>query len=105
MVALSEHVLIGGVETPVEVTDRAHDALVGLGYREEDLVRRHAAGDWGNASENDWQLNQLALKNGDILVSSYRLSGNCVIWVVTPADRSKTIVLTPSESTRYLSLI
>jgi hypothetical protein len=104
MVALSERVVINGVETPVEVTERAREALVYVGYNEQELIERHAKCDWGEVSERDKELNRRAQIAGGTIVSSYRLAGDCVLWVVTSSDQSKTIVLTPSEATRYSSL-
>ena len=60
-------------------------------------VRRHAAGDWGDLCDEDRQLNEEAIENGERVLSSYRLSTNKRIWIITEADRSSTCVLLPSE--------
>lgn len=61
-----------------------------------DIISRHASGDWGDVDEEDSATNDRAIKNGDRLVSSYTISGEKV-WVITEADRSSTTVLLPSE--------
>lgn len=61
------------------------------------LLARHAVGDWGDVSKNDWQENEKSLSEGHILTSSYRLLGGVKLWIVTEADRSATTLLLPSE--------
>lgn len=61
------------------------------------LLRRHAAGDWGDMSEDDVQANNEALADGDgRLFSSYERDGH-KIWIITEADRACTTVLLPEE--------
>ena len=65
----------------------------------EDPLRylsRHASGDWGDLDECDRRENQLSLKHGWRLVSSYPV-GKRTIWVITEAERSVTTVLLPEE--------
>ena len=56
-------------------------------------VRRHAAGDWGTVNQLKWQENDLALRNGGGLFSTYEASCGHKFWVVTTKDRSITTVL------------
>ena len=62
------------------------------------LIERHAAGDWGEVPDADARENELSLREGLRIVSSYPVGddGNRV-WVITEADRSATTLLLPSE--------
>lgn len=61
-----------------------------------DIIRRHASGDWGTVSEEDWKLNDESLDNGGRLLSAYEVDGT-KIWIITEADRSATTILLPEE--------
>jgi len=61
------------------------------------LLKRHAAGDWGNVPSDDAKANQDALKFGRRLLSVYSIAGNEKIWIITEADRSVTTLLLPSD--------
>lgn len=66
----------------------------------EDVKRsigRHAAGDWGECCQEDWQENELALQGGLRLFSVYRDSADVKFWIITEADRSATTVLLPED--------
>lgn len=59
---------------------------------------RHSSGDWGEVSEEDRELNNQALIDGDRILSAYTLrDGETKIWVITEWDRSVTTILLPSE--------
>ena len=61
-------------------------------------LRRHLHGDWGDLCDDDWQLNDAALKSGeDRLFSSYQVTPNLKLWIITEWDRSVTTLLLPSE--------
>lgn len=60
-------------------------------------VGRHAKCDWGDVCEEDWKLNDQALKDGSRLFSVYKKEGLPDIWVITEWDRSVTTVLFPHE--------
>ncbi len=61
-------------------------------------LRRHLGGDWGDLSDDDRQLNDAALKSGeDRLFSSYQVTPNLKLWIITEWDRSVTTLLLPSE--------
>lgn len=62
-----------------------------------DLLRRHAAEDWGDLCIEDLQANSQAIRSGERLLSAYRLSPQERIWVITEADRSATTLLLPEE--------
>jgi hypothetical protein len=60
------------------------------------ILRRHAAGDWGEVDKEDAAANEHALKHGERLLSVYDVNGE-KLWVITEANRSATTVLTPGE--------
>ncbi|HRQ48799.1 MAG TPA: hypothetical protein PK725_17720 [Rhodocyclaceae bacterium] len=62
------------------------------------FLRRHLHGDWGDLSDDDRQLNDAALKSGeDRLFSSYQVTRDLKLWIITEWDRSVTTLLLPSE--------
>jgi hypothetical protein len=62
-----------------------------------DLLARHATGDWGELCAFDRRQNEIALREGLRVLSSYETTAGRV-WVITEADRSVTTVLLPEES-------
>lgn len=60
-------------------------------------LNRHEHGDWGDVCEEDRQTNDLAMKQGYRIVSSYTANDGTKFWVITEADRSTTTVLLPNE--------
>jgi hypothetical protein len=62
-----------------------------------DLLRRHQQGDWGNVPPEDAEENARSVVNGWRILSSYPVSENHRIWVITEADRSSTTLLLPDE--------
>jgi hypothetical protein len=60
-------------------------------------LARHAAGDWGDVGSEDWAENELSLREGFRLLSSYRDRNGTKFWIITEADRSATTFLLPSE--------
>ena len=63
----------------------------------ETALARHAAGDWGEVGPEDWQENELSLKEGFRLFSVYRDRNGVKFWIITEADRSATTVLLPED--------
>ena len=61
------------------------------------LLKRHVTGDWGDVCPDDATLNDLAVLEEGRLLSSYTLSSDVKVWVITEWDRSATNVLLPSE--------
>ncbi len=59
-------------------------------------LARHHSGDWGELDAHDRRENELSLKHGWRLFSSY-LVGDEKVWIITEADRSVTTILLPSE--------
>jgi hypothetical protein len=60
------------------------------------LLARHASGDWGELCAFDRRQNEIALRDGYRVLSSYPVGRECV-WVITEADRSVTTILLPEE--------
>jgi hypothetical protein len=60
-------------------------------------ISRHAAGDWGDVSEEGAKLNDQALKEGGQLFSVYESSNGIRFYIITEANRNTTTVLLPDE--------
>lgn len=73
----------------------AHDTL-NLKDAAHCLVR-HASGDFGIVSKEDWALNEEAMECGDRILSAYRDRNGVKFWIITEWDRSATTILLPSE--------
>ena len=58
---------------------------------------RHANGDWGDVCKEDWKSNDEALKNGERLLSEYKLPDDRRIWIITEWNRSATTLLFPED--------
>jgi hypothetical protein len=79
----------------------APQALAVLGELEvspSELLERHASGDWGAVSAEGAQENELSVREGFRIVSSYPVGEDAKkIWVITEWDRSSTCLLLPEE--------
>lgn len=62
-----------------------------------EFLSRHLRGDWGDLCQADKAENELSLKHGYRLMSSYRIDESQTLWVITEADRSATTILLPSD--------
>ena len=62
-----------------------------------EFLSRHLRGDWGDLCQEDKTENELSLKYGFRLMSSYQVNETEKLWVITEADRSTTTMLLPSE--------
>jgi hypothetical protein len=80
----------------VVATPGALKLLLETGGRPFDLLGRHASGDWGDLCAFDRRQNQIALRDGYRLLSSYETTAGRV-WIITEADRSITTILLPEE--------
>lgn len=65
------------------------------------LLKRHASGDWGSASEDDVGANQVGMEDGERILSTYKFPAG-TIWVMTEAvsdygRRPATIFLLPAD--------
>lgn len=81
----------------IRSTPGALSALEEAGQTPSEFLARHESGDWGDVCSEDWQENELSLREGFRLLSSYHLSTGVKIWVITEADRSATTMLLPEE--------
>ena len=81
----------------VLITPGAILALVEANQSALDLLERHAYGDWGELTGEDWQANEDALQEGTRLFSAYTLTTDRRLWIITEADRSVTTLLLPME--------
>lgn len=62
-----------------------------------EFLSRHLRGDWGDLCQEDKTENELGLKYGFRLLSSYPVTPTGKLWVITEADRSVTTLLLPEE--------
>ena len=61
-----------------------------------EYLARHATGDWGELCAFDRRQNQIALRDGHRVLSSYPI-GEERVWIITEADRSSTTILLPED--------
>jgi hypothetical protein len=60
------------------------------------LLARHVNCDWGDVCMEDAAENDLAVKDGNRLLSCYKFNAGRV-WIITEWDRSSTTFLQPEE--------
>lgn len=58
---------------------------------------RHLSCDWGDVCDRDRRANDTAVRNGYRLLSSYQVTPNLKLWIITEWDRSVTTLLLPEE--------
>ena len=80
----------------VVATPGALKLLLEAGGHPFDLLARHATGDWGELCAFDRRQNEIALREGLRVLSSYEVPAGRV-WIITEADRSITTILLPEE--------
>ena len=78
-------------------TPGALAALAKSGQTPLDFLSRHITGDWGDLEEEDRKENELSVKQGFRILSSYKTNAGQKVWVITEADRSVTTLLLPEE--------
>jgi hypothetical protein len=65
----------------------------------KDLVRRHVSGDW---DETHRAKNEEAVRDGGNILSAFFFNdskgGSVTVWVLTEANRGRTILMCPEES-------
>lgn len=71
-------------------------SIVRMGADTASLLCRHQCGDWGEVGLVDWHANEIALRDGERIVSVY-YAGDTKLWIITEADRSFTTLLLPEE--------
>ena len=86
----------------VVATPAALESLEAVSQSPQQILRRHAAGDWGDLSIDDKEANSKAITNGSRIFSAYTLSTEVKLWVITEAanesgKRASTCILLPDE--------
>jgi hypothetical protein len=81
----------------VVATPGALTALAKAGQTPQEFLDRHVRGEWGELDDGDRLENQLGLKRGFRLLSSYRTNAGDKVWIITESDRSATTLLLPDE--------
>lgn len=87
----SKRVSLGKVVATPNALERLADADI------QQALARHAAGDWGEVSDEDREENEFSLREGFRLMSVYRSAEGETFWIITEADRSSTTVLMPED--------
>ena len=82
----------------VVATPGALDLLAATTTDPAVLLSRHVTGDWGEVPPEDAKENELSVREGFRIVSSYPVGADGErLWIITEADRSSTCILLPSE--------
>ena len=82
----------------IVATPGALSLLVGTGVNPAELLERHRQRDWGDVPPADACENDLSVKMGFRILSSYRVgSQGTEVWIITEVDRSSTCLLLPQE--------
>lgn len=79
------------------ITAGAQDAIEQASKEPYEFLVRHMRGDWGDVDEHDRRENEFSVRNGFRILSSYQLTNDVKVWVITEADRSSTTILLPEE--------
>jgi hypothetical protein len=91
--ATRPHIRLG----QIVATPNALRALTESDETPEEFLARHQSGDWGEVSSEDWEENELSVREGFRVLSSYTLSTGKKLWIITEADRSATTLLLPED--------
>lgn len=78
-------------------TPGAQEAMEEADQEPRVFLDRHRDGDWGEVCRDDWEENELSLREGFRLLSVYRTGLGVKLYVITEADRSVTTMLLPEE--------
>jgi len=86
----------------IVATPGALAALTAAATAPSALLRRPAAGDWGDLDPHDRAANALALRDGSRLLSAYHIAAGVTVWIITEAAaehgyRPATTLLLPEE--------
>ena len=86
----------------VVATPGALEALAESGQTPAFFLDQHASGSWGVVDEEDWALNDEALKDGSRILSAYLTLRGKRLWIITEATndnghRESTTILRPDE--------
>lgn len=79
-------------------TPAALALLASFGVSSAELLMRHQSGDWGEVPPEDARENDLSVREGFRVISSYPMGEEGErVWIITEADRSSTCILLPAE--------
>ena len=83
-------------------TPGALEALESSGERLADFLCKHAAGYWGELSDEGAALNDEAVKDRSRIHSAYQTNTGTNLWIITDAEddtgnRQATTILLPTE--------
>lgn len=81
----------------IVTTAGVHDLLQQGRFDPAIYLHRHFNGDWGDLCDDDRRANDEALACGDRLFSSYEVTSDLKVWIITEWDRSVTTLLLPDE--------
>ena len=86
----------------VVATPGALEALAESGQTPAFFLEQHVSGNWGVVDEEDWRLNDEALKDGSRILSAYLTLRGKRLWIITEAaddngHRAVTTLLLPEE--------
>jgi hypothetical protein len=87
----------------VVATPGALEALAESGQTPAFFLDQHTSGNWGVVDEEDWRLNDEALKDGGRILSAYLTLKGRRLWIITEAadddngHRTATTLLLPEE--------
>lgn len=81
----------------IYLTAGANQALKESKQEPFEFLSKHQRGDWGDVCQEDKRENELSLKEGFRLLSSYKTNLGEKLWIISEADRSASTILLPSE--------
>ncbi len=81
----------------IYLTIGAREALEESNQTPNEFLAKHQSGNYGDICKDDWEENDLSLKEGFRILSSYKTSKDVKLWLITEADRSATTLLLPEE--------
>lgn len=86
----------------IVATPGALEAMEEAGQTPDFFLDQHVSGNWGIVDQEDWALNDQALKDGSRILSAYLTLKGKKLWVITEATdenghRAATTLLLPEE--------
>ncbi|MCC8049723.1 MAG: hypothetical protein LIP10_03555 [Clostridiales bacterium] len=73
------------------ITDKDFD------YFMTNSLKKYQKQDWGDICEEDKELNDAAVRDGEQIVALYKYSDDVSIYIITESDRSVTTICFPYE--------
>ena len=81
----------------VYLTVGAKEALEESNQLPNEFLLKHQKGDWGLVCEDAKRENELSVKEGFRILSSYKTSKDVKLWLISEANRSATTLLLPDD--------